>query len=124
MCLASLLSTWEVCSDYVTDGARALVQLQTATHEACPYDVVLLDSQMPGMDGITLAQAIHAHPTLAPLALVLLTPRGQCAPHLEALHAVFAGSLTKPVRPTLLYDCLRAIRACTGADQALPYQAL
>lgn len=117
--LESLLSTWGAHSDCVTDGPGTLVQLQAAYHEACPYDVVLLDSQMPGMDGITLARAIKAEPTLALVCLVLLTPSGQLAPRVEEQREVFAGYLTKPVRQSLLYDCLVALREHTGVAQSV-----
>ena len=72
--------------------------------------MVLIDSQMPGMDGMTLARAIKADPCCAAVRLVLLTPLGQHAPGAEELREVFAGSLTKPVRQSRLYDCLVAMR--------------
>jgi PAS domain S-box-containing protein len=108
--LASLLSAWGAHVDSAADGRSALAQLQAAVREACPYDVALLDSQMPDGDGMTLAHTIKATPTLAPVSLILLTPIGQRVPHMAEVEEVFAGYLTKPVRQTLLHDCLAAIR--------------
>jgi CheY-like chemotaxis protein len=109
--LASLLSAWGVDSDGAADGPSTLTHLQTACREAWPYDVVLLDSQLPDIDAMTLARTIKADPILAPVPLILLTPLGQRASRVEERCEVFAGYLTKPVRQSLLYECLMAVHA-------------
>src|SRR5262249_10501258 len=106
--LESLLSAWGVDLHCAADGHSTLTHLQTACHEALPYDLVLLDSQMPDIDGMTLARTIKADPILAPVPLILLTPLGQHASRVEEFCGVFAGYLTKPVRQFLLYECLVA----------------
>ena len=108
--LTSLLSAWGAHVDSTADGPGTLAQLQAAIREACPYDVALLDSQMPDVDGMTLAHTIKAAPPLAPVSLILLTPIGQRVPHSAAVEEVFTGYLTKPVRQALLHDCLVALR--------------
>jgi two-component system, sensor histidine kinase and response regulator len=108
--LESLLSAWGADIDCAADGPSTLTHLQIACRGACPYDVVLLDSQMPDIDGITLARTIKADPLLAPVPLILLTPLGQRASRVEDLCGVFAGYLTKPVRQSLLYECLVAMQ--------------
>jgi|RhiMetdeSRZDD1v2_1073273.scaffolds.fasta_scaffold100226_2 PAS domain S-box-containing protein len=108
--LESLLSAWGVDVNCAADGPSTLTHLQVACHEAWPYDVVLLDSQMPDIDGMTLARTIKADPILAPVPLILLTPLGQHTSRIEDLCGVFAGYLTKPVRQSLLYECLVAVQ--------------
>ncbi len=72
------------------------------------FDLAVLDVQMPGMDGVTLATVLcqqhekngHHFP------LVLLTSLGyETRPELEAVDC-FAAFLTKPVKPSYLYDVL------------------
>jgi CheY-like chemotaxis protein len=116
--LESLLSAWGVDIDCAADGPNTLTHVQIACREACPYDVVLLDSQMPDIEGMTLARTIKADPILAPVPLILLTPLGQRASRLGEIGEVFAGYLTKPVRQSLLYECLVAVQARPSTAQS------
>ena len=73
-----------------------------------PYDVVLLDYQMPDMDGLALAREMRRHRGPESLALVLLSSIGQALP---AAHREvgFAAVLSKPLKLSLLYDRLLEI---------------
>jgi signal transduction histidine kinase/DNA-binding response OmpR family regulator len=80
-----------------------------------PYDIALLDYQMPGMDGIALAKAIRQLPVSPQLVLILLSSIGQWLPagHREA---GFAAVLSKPLKLSQLHDQLcRAVSALPGA---------
>jgi len=90
----------------VVDGVTALAQLRAAHAEGQPYDLAILDYQMPGMDGLELARAVKADPVLAPIRLVLLSSVSQRGQRAAAQQAGIAASLTKPVRQSLLYNCL------------------
>lgn len=89
--------------DSVDSGPRALERIAEVPQ---PYDWILLDWKMPGMDGVSCARAIfERHPELKP-CILLVTAFGRA----EALHAAqdlaLAGVLTKPVTPSALLDCL------------------
>jgi CheY-like chemotaxis protein len=69
-----------------------------------PFDLAILDMQMPGMDGVTLGEEIRRFRNARSLPLVMLTSLG---PREELSgRAEFAASLTKPVKPSQLYDTL------------------
>jgi two-component system sensor histidine kinase/response regulator len=89
--------------------SEALSMLLKAAVGPTPFDLVILDSQMPEMDGLALASAIKAEPVLASLKIILLTARGQRGEAQVARAAGIAGYLTKPVRHTQLYACLRMV---------------
>ena len=113
--LVAQFSAWEMHVDCVANGARALECLRMAHRDARPYDLAILDHQMPDMDGMTLARAIKSDPVLATLPLVLLTSvsyRG-CAG--EAQHAGFSAFLLKPIRQSQLYDCIIAVMGTATA---------
>ena len=58
-------------------GAEALQILRTAAAAGKPYDLALLDVQMPAMDGFILAHGIKADPAVAGTRLIALTSLGQ-----------------------------------------------
>ncbi len=84
--------------------------LRAAATRAEPYDVAIVDMQMPGMDGAALGRAIKADPAIAGTRLILLTSISHAGsqPNLEGL---FDACLTKPARQSALYDCLADVMA-------------
>jgi signal transduction histidine kinase/DNA-binding response OmpR family regulator len=70
-----------------------------------PFDMAVLDYQMPVMDGIALARAIRQLSGARPLALVLLSSIGQPLTD-EHRDVGFAAVLSKPVKPSQLQDQL------------------
>ena len=84
-------------------------------------DLVLLDLQMPDMDGLQLARAIKADPSLATIPLVLLTSVGYDHHAIEARQIGIAAYLTKPVRQSQLYDCL--VTVVNGATDIVAARA-
>jgi signal transduction histidine kinase/DNA-binding response OmpR family regulator len=104
--LHNQISAWGLDVDGAASGQLALEMLRTAAARHEPYDLALLDMQMPGMDGLELACAIKADPALATLPLVMLTSIAQRG-HMELVQqAGIAAYLTKPVRQSQLFDCV------------------
>ena len=67
-----------------------------------PFDAALLDMQMPELDGVELAREIAAHRDTTQMPLLLLTSLGRR----EDDGHLFAAHLTKPIRPSQLYNAL------------------
>jgi two-component system, sensor histidine kinase and response regulator len=115
-------------------GASEALEVLRAAAAHHPYQVALLDLNMPEVDGIALARAIKSDPLLAPTHLLLLTSSGQRGSTQDAIEAGIAGYLTKPIRFAQLHQQLRAYRhpnhtspattrPATGASaEALPGQ--
>jgi two-component system, sensor histidine kinase and response regulator len=95
--------------DAVTSGAKALEILRNAHRAGDPFHVVLLDMQMPGMDGEQTARAIKSDPAVKDVKILILTSMGQRgdAARLEALGC--SGYLLKPVKQQLLFDAIVAV---------------
>ncbi len=104
--------------DTAASGARGIEMLQIATRAGDPYRVVLLDMQMPGMDGEQTAREIKNDPLARDAQIIILTSMGQRgdAARLEALGC--AAYLLKPVKQQMLHDTLRTVLAQTGAQRA------
>jgi PAS domain S-box-containing protein len=107
--LTAQLNSWGMRSEETPDGPEALLALARARDAGDPFAAVILDMQMPGMDGEDLARAIKSDEALAHTILVLMTSIGQRgdARHMEELG--FAGYLVKPARQSDLFDCLAAV---------------
>jgi PAS domain S-box-containing protein len=69
-----------------------------------PFDIAILDMQMPEMDGLTLAGEIRRHRDAGSLPLVMLTSLGR-----DRSPEGFAAYLTKPIKPSQLYDALMEV---------------
>jgi len=78
-----------------------------------PFDVVLLDMQMPELDGIETARLIRADPTIADLAVVLLTSMGHGRSSLPRDLDV-AATLSKPVKQEQLFEVVALATRRTG----------
>ncbi|MCH8041897.1 MAG: response regulator [Nitrospinae bacterium] len=68
--LEQYAKTWGMVSESVEDGPSALHTLHAAAEKGEPFHLVLLDMQMPNMDGLMLAQAIKDDPPIASGATV------------------------------------------------------
>jgi CheY-like chemotaxis protein len=100
---------WGLQSATASDGYQALALLKDAATRGEPFDLAILDLQMPRMDGLELGHAITADPVLAATRLVLLTSIGLRGQAEKAKQAGIAAYLTKPVHRAQLYDCLSLI---------------
>jgi signal transduction histidine kinase len=97
---------WKMQKGSAGSGHEALGLLRTAAAEGRPYDVALLDREMPEMDGLTLAQAIKAEPCIANTRLVILTGLGLGIAENELTAAGISAHLVKPIKQSRLFDCL------------------
>jgi PAS domain S-box-containing protein len=99
--LSDLARKWEMVPVPVESARGALELLQRGEQ----FDVAILDMQMPEMDGSMLALAIREVRKPAELPLVLLSSLGRRE---DSAH-LFEANLTKPVKPSQLYDVLAKI---------------
>lgn len=79
------------------DGQEGLDALRTAHREGWPYDLVLMDVLMPGMDGLTAVRLIRQDPLLSATPVVALTAGVLKDDMTRALDAGMNGFLAKPV---------------------------
>ena len=101
------------------DGQQALQLLRTAPQ---PFDVVLMDVQMPVMDGLTATRAIRQDPGLTALPVVALTAGVLPEEREAALNAGMNDFLAKPLDPQRLAAVLQPYRQpmASGATVAPP----
>jgi PAS domain S-box-containing protein len=103
-------ASWKMHSSASATAAEALDALRAAAASQ-PFDLVILDLQMPEMDGLTLAQTIRADPLIQKTRLVLLTSLGLRLDAEAWRGAGIDAYLVKPVKETRLFDCLVTVMA-------------
>jgi two-component system sensor histidine kinase/response regulator len=104
----------------IIDGSQALPRLRAAVDMGTPFDLAILDAQLPEMDGWTLARQIKADPKVCSVRLVMLTSVAKRGDAPTARAAGFDGYLTKPVRQTQLCDCLSLVLSGSLTSTASP----
>jgi len=103
--LTELLRYFHMDVGTAPNGAAALAALQAAT--ANPYDLVLMDWRMPGMNGDEATQRIHRDATIPQKPkIVMITAYGREEVLRLAEQAGVDGFLIKPVSPSTLLDTI------------------
>jgi CheY-like chemotaxis protein len=119
--LTRLAARWRMAPDAVASGPEAVAAVERAAAGPRPYDLVLLDMQMPDMDGLGVARALQARPGPGPVVVMLTSITRDAALHEAAEAAGVHAVLYKPTKPSKLYDVL--IEAFEGEPDRAPAPA-
>jgi two-component system, chemotaxis family, chemotaxis protein CheY len=84
------------------DGTEALEELE----KSWPIDIVLLDLNMPNMDGLSCLKAIRKNPRFAKLTVVICSPEAEKGKVVEALKAGASNYIIRPFTPEMLREKL------------------
>lgn len=103
--LTTYLNNWGLTVSEADNGSATLIQLQSATIQNKLYDVILLDMQMPVMDGLTLANCLAQIPVLAKIPIILLSSGDQLNAA-DYQNTNIVQRLIKPVRQIQLLDAI------------------
>ncbi|MCG8429124.1 MAG: response regulator [Chromatiales bacterium] len=117
--LGEILTNWQVEHQLAANGEQALELLRTAAGQQQPFTIVLIDMQMPGMDGSQLGTAIRADQAFSTTRLVLLTSQGRRGDAQKMQAVGFSGYLTKPINQSELYNVLLQVAGITGTEERL-----
>jgi len=101
---------------HAANAAEALELLRRHAAAADPFQVAILDMQMPEMDGLQLARAMEAEPATRSIPKIILTSLGSRIPSNAMREAGIVEWLLKPVRQKKLFDSLaRALHGSAGS---------
>jgi CheY-like chemotaxis protein/HPt (histidine-containing phosphotransfer) domain-containing protein len=115
--LAHLLPKWGMCPVLASDGFEALAAFADSVMRGRPFPLVLLDRNMPGMDGYEVAERLFRSAGKPPAIVVLLSsPNAADAERIKSI-GIF-GQLAKPLRRAALLEAIRqAIEGCSAAPR-------
>jgi signal transduction histidine kinase/CheY-like chemotaxis protein len=120
--IGTTIRGWNWTSDRAASGDEALAKLRAGTH----YDVVLVDSVMPDMDGMATMRAIQELSPVPVICMLNAYARGKLMEEMAGSSA--AAFLTKPVTASSLFDAVQTALAPTvpdgGAADVSPMPAL
>ncbi len=102
-------ASWKMRHESVDSGPEGLSKLRIAQQQGQPFDLVILDMLMPGMDGLEVAEKIKSDPVIADVRMVMLTSVGFRGEAEKAQKRGISAYLTKPVRPSELCARLLAV---------------
>ncbi len=110
--LVGMATRWHMTPTSACGGREALVALEDASRRAEPFSLMLLDGQMPDMDGFGVAAAIAARPELTCPAILMLTSDDRRADEVRCRELGIRRHLIKPIGQS---ELLRAVLDVVGS---------
>src|SRR5580693_5400779 len=105
--LSSMLTSMSFVVHEAPSGNEGIELVRRAVDSREPYEIVFIDWQMPGLDGIETGKLIRALPNLSgPPHLVMVTAYGREEVLRKAEQTSFDNVLIKPVTPSMLFDAI------------------
>lgn len=124
MILAKILENHDCRVTMAQDGKEALTLLQEAARGGDPYQIVLLDMQMPEMDGEETLKQIKANPLIEAVKVIILTSVGQRGDANRLQGMGCAGYLVKPIRPAQLWEVIAMVANYKPVEEAIVHPRL
>ncbi|HZX29102.1 MAG TPA: response regulator [Telluria sp.] len=105
--LVEMLTSFGINAQTAASGEECLERLARAAQAGEPFQVVLMDYMMPGLDGVETIRRIQADTSLkAPPAILMVSAFSREAVRQQEGPLELDAFLSKPVGPTLLYHSL------------------
>jgi two-component system sensor histidine kinase/response regulator len=118
--LDEILLNWGMKPTLVDGGRAALGALARAKQAGTPFGLVLLDFQMPEMDGFEVAERIKTDPELGATTIMMLSSVGERGDGQRCRALGVAAYLTKPVRQSVLLDAILMVFAQAATSPGGP----
>ena len=114
--LREMLRLWSCSFDEIDSGEGAIQKLQANDRI---YDAVILDMELPDMNGSELIQRIKETELSKDIKTIMITSLGQRGDAARLKNMGLSGYLTRPVRHAVLHDALAEVLDDSHDDNAL-----
>jgi light-regulated signal transduction histidine kinase (bacteriophytochrome)/DNA-binding response OmpR family regulator len=119
--LQEMIHGWKMKPTLSEGGPQALAQLQQAASRGTPFALVLLDAQMPRMDGFTVAEKISQASLLPKPAIIMLTSAGMRGDSARCKEVGIKAYLNKPIRRSDLIEVLKQLLGAPTPANSHPH---
>jgi CheY-like chemotaxis protein/HPt (histidine-containing phosphotransfer) domain-containing protein len=119
-----MLKAWGCHPEEAGNGHKALEMLHAAVDTGKPFQLALLDYQMPELDGGELARRIKADPKIAGIPLILLTSSPRRGDGTKMSQLGFDAYLTKPIKQWQLYEAITTVLSLRKSAETAKPRAL
>ena len=105
--LHEVVGRWQMLPETADSGPAGLVRLEAASASGQPFGLILVDEQMPGMDGLEVIQRIRANALLRGATIMMLTSDDQSSSAARCRQLGVDKYLIKPIKPAELLSMIR-----------------
>ena len=118
--LEGMLKHWQMTPVTVASGELALAELSKAREAERPFQLILTDMHMPGMDGFAFVEEIRKRPELSAATIMMLTSAGHHGDAARCKELGVSAYLLKPIRQSELREAIARVLGAKQADGAIP----
>jgi CheY-like chemotaxis protein len=122
--LRDILSSWGFSHQEAADANEALIQMEKAVKENNPFHLVIVNAQLPDMDGFEMSRRMKENPLLIGIKIIMLTSIGMIGDAARAVEAGISAYLLKPIKRSDLFDAIMNLQKPTGVKEPAPQPGL
>jgi signal transduction histidine kinase/CheY-like chemotaxis protein len=118
--LVGMLTRWGMRPTAVEGGRAALQAIEVANGMGRPFPLILLDGQMPDIDGFALAELIQKDPGMMDATIMMLTSAGHLGDAARCRELGISAYLVKPIRQTQLLNGICQVLNRVSTEKNVP----
>lgn len=115
--LKDTLLSWNMLPTIVEGSSQAFEILEQYESKDLRFSMILLDVQMPGMDGVELASEIKRNPWMSGVPIIMLTSAGKPDDMKKLRNMGVSEYLVKPIKQSQLFDKLLSVLSLRTVDK-------
>jgi PAS domain S-box-containing protein len=118
--LKEMVLVWQMRAVEADSGRSALAHLKSAAAEGRAFSLVLLDAQMPDVDGFQVAERMSQDPEMATSVLIMLTSAGLRGDGARCRELGVMAYLRKPVKRSDLLEAIKTVLNSASRPEQVP----